>query len=194
MELKVFRQDGSETGRTVTLDESIFAAAPNDHAIWLDVKATQANMRQGTHQSKERSESAHSTRTLYRQKDFVDELTAIARDLDIHIHLVHHIKKPDDESKVPGRYDAKGAGEISDQVDNVFMVWRNRPKEALEERQAQGATLTPRAEEVLNAPDVLIACDKQRNGDWEGRIALWFHKASLQYCGDRSRRPMELLR
>lgn len=68
MELKVFRQDGSETGRTITLDESIFAAAPNDHAIWLDVKATQANMRQGTHKAKEKSENSHSTRKLYRQK------------------------------------------------------------------------------------------------------------------------------
>lgn len=68
MELKVFRQDGSETGRTVALDDSIFAAEPNDHAIWLDVKAIQANMRQGTHKAKERSENSHSTRKLYRQK------------------------------------------------------------------------------------------------------------------------------
>ncbi len=68
MELKVFRQDGTETGRTVALDKGIFEAAPNDHAIWLDVKAQQANMRQGTHKAKERSENSHSTRKLYRQK------------------------------------------------------------------------------------------------------------------------------
>ncbi len=68
MDLKVFRQDGSETGRTVTLDESIFGIEPNDHAIWLDVKAIQANMRQGTHKAKDRGENAHSTRKLYRQK------------------------------------------------------------------------------------------------------------------------------
>ena len=68
MDLKVFRQDGSETDRTVTLDDSIFGTTPNDHAIWLDVKAIQANMRQGTHKTKERSENSHSTRKLYRQK------------------------------------------------------------------------------------------------------------------------------
>ncbi len=68
MELKVYRQDGTETGRTIALEESIFAIEPNDHAIWLDVKAIQANMRQGTHKTKERSENAHSTRKLYRQK------------------------------------------------------------------------------------------------------------------------------
>ena len=68
MELKVYSIDGAATKRTVTLDESVFGIEPNDHAIWLDVKAIQANMRQGTHKVKERSENSHSTRKLYRQK------------------------------------------------------------------------------------------------------------------------------
>lgn len=68
MELKVYSIDGAATARTVSLDESVFGVEPNDHAIWLDVKAIQANMRQGTHKVKERSENAHSTRKLYRQK------------------------------------------------------------------------------------------------------------------------------
>ncbi|HET6568489.1 MAG TPA: 50S ribosomal protein L4 [Rhodothermales bacterium] len=68
MEVKVYRQDGSESGRTVTLDASIFGIAPNDHAIWLDVRSTQANARQGTHKTKDRAEVAGSTRKLYRQK------------------------------------------------------------------------------------------------------------------------------
>lgn len=68
MEVKVYRQDGSESGRTVTLDASIFGIEPNDHAIWLDVRSTQANARQGTHKTKDRSEVAGSTRKLYRQK------------------------------------------------------------------------------------------------------------------------------
>lgn len=68
MEVKVYRQDGSEAGRTVQLDASIFGIEPNDHAIWLDVKAIQANGRQGTHQAKHRGEVAGSTRKLYRQK------------------------------------------------------------------------------------------------------------------------------
>ena len=38
MELKVYNINGSETGRTVVLDDSIFAIEPNDHAIYLDVK------------------------------------------------------------------------------------------------------------------------------------------------------------
>lgn len=68
MELKVYRGDGTLADRTVALDDSVFGIEPNDHAIWLDVKALQANARQGTHKTKERSENAHSTRKLYRQK------------------------------------------------------------------------------------------------------------------------------
>ncbi len=69
MELQVYRQDGSETGRTISLDASVFGIKqPNDHAIWLDVRAIQANGRQGTHKTKDRGEVAGSTRKLYRQK------------------------------------------------------------------------------------------------------------------------------
>ncbi len=68
MKLKVLQRDGNDAGRTVTLDKSVFGIEPNDHTIWLDVKRVQANGRQGTHKSKERSEIAGSTRKLYRQK------------------------------------------------------------------------------------------------------------------------------
>lgn len=68
MELKIYNTSGSETGRTITLDDSIFAIEPNDHAIYLDCKQYLADQRQGTHKSKERSENAHSTRKLKRQK------------------------------------------------------------------------------------------------------------------------------
>lgn len=68
MELKVYNINGNETGRTITLDDSIFAIQPNDHAIYLDCKQYMADQRQGTHKSKERSEIAHSTRKLKRQK------------------------------------------------------------------------------------------------------------------------------
>jgi large subunit ribosomal protein L4 len=68
MEAKVYRRDGSEAGRTVELDQSVFGIEPNDHAIWLDVRRIQANARQGTHKAKERNETAGSTRKLYRQK------------------------------------------------------------------------------------------------------------------------------
>jgi len=68
MEIKVYNVNGNETGRTITLEDSIFAIEPNDHAIYLDCKQYMADNRQGTHKAKERSENAHSTRKLKRQK------------------------------------------------------------------------------------------------------------------------------
>ena len=68
MEINVLNINGQETGRKVTLNESIFGIEPNDHVIYLDVKQYLANQRQGTAKSKERSEHAGSTRKLGRQK------------------------------------------------------------------------------------------------------------------------------
>lgn len=68
MELNVLNIKGEETGRKVTLDDAIFGIEPNDHAIYLDVKSHMANRRSGTAKTKERSENAHSTRKLFRQK------------------------------------------------------------------------------------------------------------------------------
>ena len=68
MEVNVLNIKGEETGRKVTLNESIFGITPNDHAIYLDVKQYMASQRQGTHKSKERSEVSGSTRKLKRQK------------------------------------------------------------------------------------------------------------------------------
>ena len=68
MELAVYKIDGSEAARTVTLNDQIFNVEPNDHAIWLDVKQYLANQRQGTHDTLERSTVSGSTRKLKRQK------------------------------------------------------------------------------------------------------------------------------
>ena len=68
MELSILNQAGKETGKKVALSESVFGIEPNDHAIYLDVKQFLANNRQGTAKAKQRSENAHSTRKLGRQK------------------------------------------------------------------------------------------------------------------------------
>lgn len=68
MELVVYNTSGKETGRKVTLDETIFGIEPNQHAVYLEVKQYLAAQRQGTHKSKERSEITASTRKLKKQK------------------------------------------------------------------------------------------------------------------------------
>ena len=68
MDINVLNIKGQETGRKVTLNESIFGIEPNDHVLYLDVKQYLANQRQGTAKAKERSEHKGSTRKLGRQK------------------------------------------------------------------------------------------------------------------------------
>lgn len=106
------------------------------------------------------------------QKDFVDSIARIAKAHRIHIILVHHIRKSDDELKMPDKFDLRGAGEISDLVDNVLILFRNKSKE----RRIESG------EEVdMFEPDALLGVVKQRHGNWEGRIKLWFDPSSEQY-------------
>ena len=68
MKVKVFTQEGKETGREIELSDEIFGSEPNDHAIWLAVRQHQAALHQGTHKSKERWEIARTTKKAFRQK------------------------------------------------------------------------------------------------------------------------------
>ncbi|WP_339661211.1 50S ribosomal protein L4 [uncultured Polaribacter sp.] len=68
MEVAVLDITGKDTGRKVELSSDVFGIAPNDHAIYLDVKQYLANQRQGTHKSKERAEISGSTRKIKKQK------------------------------------------------------------------------------------------------------------------------------
>lgn len=120
------------------------------------------------------------------QKEFVDRLCAIAKDCDIHIHLVHHLKKPPKESDMPDKHDTKGSGSITDQVDNLLMVWRNKPKE--DAYKTRGDQSLHKAQ-----PDCYLLCRKQRNyegsADGEPQISLWRHHEAGQFVAEAGASP-----
>ena len=68
MKIDILSIDGKSTGKSIELDEAVFAIEPNDHALYLAAKLYLANQRQGTHKTKERGEVAGSTKKLHRQK------------------------------------------------------------------------------------------------------------------------------
>lgn len=107
------------------------------------------------------------------QKDFVNELCTFAQDNGVHIHLVHHVKKGESEHKAPGKFDIKGSGAITDQVDNVFIVWRNKKAETTGDGDATA----------------VVACEKQRNGEFEGKFLFWFDIDSQQFLESKETRP-----
>lgn len=112
------------------------------------------------------------------QKDFVDALTVAARDYNTHIHLVAHLKKGEGDERMPTRLDISGTGAISDLVDNVLIQWRNKKKERA---MADGKEVND------NDPDAVLICDKQRNGEWEGRIKLYFDRESQRFTDQTKR-------
>ena len=119
------------------------------------------------------------------QKLFVDALCTIARDSGMHIHLVAHSRKAKDEATPPGKMDVKGSGSITDQVDNVVVVWRNKAKE---QAIQTGGSYQP------TDPDALLIIDKQRNGEFEGKVGLWFDRDSMQYLETSHQQPVDMLR
>jgi twinkle protein len=107
------------------------------------------------------------------QKNLMDTVCTMGRELMIHTHVIHHVRKGEDESRAPGKFDAKGTGAITDLVDQVIAVWRNK---RLEAEIADGAG-------DPGAPGFMMICDKNRHGSWEGKVPLWGDASSWHFRG-----------
>lgn len=68
MKLDVYKIDGTPTGVKQELPAEIFGADPNDHAILQAITAEQNNQRQGTSNTKNRSEVSGGGKKPWRQK------------------------------------------------------------------------------------------------------------------------------
>jgi twinkle protein len=123
----------------------------------------------------------NSEEKLDEQKRFATGLVRLAQEIELHIHVITHCRKPSagDEAKLPSRYEIRGSSAISDQAHNVIVVWMNKSKaQKLEENQNDM--------EALAQPCAVVKVDKQRNGKWEGKIKLWHDEQSLRFCDDRT--------
>ncbi|KTD21997.1 bifunctional DNA primase/helicase [Legionella israelensis] len=127
------------------------------------------------------------------QKAFMEQLCDFKNQHNCHIHIVIHPRKGANELLPPGKLDNKGTGAISDLADNCFTIWRNKEKENLKQIQSTGVELTAKELKKLNQSDCLWRCDKQRNGDWEGRFGFWFHTGSLQYLNKPDQKPIRVV-
>jgi twinkle protein len=119
-----------------------------------------------------------SEESLDEQKQLVTDLVRVAQETEMHIHLVTHCRKPQDDSKPPTKYDMRGTAAISDQAHNVVTIWANKPKMAALQKD-------PHDEGAKAQPDARVAVEKQRNGEFEGSVALWWHKPSMRFMDDR---------
>jgi twinkle protein len=97
---------------------------------------------------------------------------------NVHTHLVAHARKAGkDASGPPETEDVKGASEIGSNAANILTFWRNRSHE---EKLQAARTDDERA--VLNEkPGVIMNVAKQRHGDFEGKVGLWFDQRTYRY-------------
>jgi twinkle protein len=95
----------------------------------------------------------------------------------VHVHLVAHSRKGDRDRGAPDTADIKGAMEIGANAFNILTVWRDRKGED----QIAKAETEAEKRQLMEKPGVVLNVAKQRNGDFEGKIGLWFDKECYQY-------------
>jgi twinkle protein len=100
--------------------------------------------------------------------DFISQAADLARRTGIHLHFVAHIRKPPTGSRsAPNGYEIRGTGALGDLADNIIMFDRDK-----------------REDRPPHDPELRLVVDKQRHGDWEGTIALWFDRRYLRLTPD----------
>lgn len=116
------------------------------------------------------------------QKDFVSALIEFAAAHRVHVHLVAHSRKRDDESTPPGKLDIRGAAAITDLAHNGFTFWRNKEREQQinDARAASPNGTIP--EEISRAPAAKILCWKNRDTGDEPSLLLSYSPTAKQFC------------
>ena len=103
------------------------------------------------------------------EQTFVRMLKEAARSTGLHIHLVVHMRKGENEYRSTDKMDIKGAGEITDLADYVFIIDRNVKKEL--ELSKPG---NEENEEYLKKADGTVRCIKNRYDPVHRSLPLWF--------------------
>ena len=109
------------------------------------------------------------------QKKFVDDLCVSARDLGIHIFLVAHSRKTASEDDGSSKFDVSGSSDITNLVDNVLSVHRNKKRER---EMAEGGI----DEKIMSQAPCSVYLLKQRHGQGtESRWGLGYKPETLEY-------------
>lgn len=126
------------------------------------------------------------------QKMFIEALSDFAREEQTHVAVVAHMRKGESEDEPAGKMGIKGSGGITDMVDTVFEVWRNKPRErAIEQANRINAPVPDKYEDQA---DALLICHKQRFNGKEPWIKLWYDVETTQYLGQPTHRPRPLVK
>ena len=119
---------------------------------------------------------------LEMEKRFIQKLAAVARDYEIAIVVVHHVRKgqgPEGEKRIPNKHDFIGSSHLTNAAAAVLILWENKVKSAQRNN----------GEEVDDDyPDFVLSVAKNRFGPYEGAIGLYKHENARLLCNNRQRK------
>ena len=118
------------------------------------------------------------------QQKFVERLVQFKLNFPVTIFLVAHVRKQDDESRAPGKFDIKGSSAISDLADVAIGVWKNKPK--IEHLELCELLDQEPDEKITSQWDMYLEVLKNRHGLWEGKVGFEFDAKSCQYLERRN--------
>ena len=107
------------------------------------------------------------------QKKFINKISCIARDLNIHVFIVAHTKKLSDDTVIPDASHILGSSHIRNLTDNILCLHRRKDIEKKIELKE--------LEEGDNPCTCYLMVQKQRNHSFEGTFGLWFNKESQRF-------------
>ena len=125
--------------------------------------------------------------TFYSPAASMFALLAAFMGSNVHVHLVHHIRKGESEHDRPNKFDLKGSGAIADLADQIFIVWRNKRREGHFQNPNRKSD-----SDIENQAGASLAVVKNRRVGIEKSYALWFHPASRQFCPSSEAKPLDL--
>lgn len=105
------------------------------------------------------------------QTEFITRLVTFTRDTGTHVHLVAHPRKQNGHA-APQAHDIAGSSHIRDNADNVLVVWRNREKEQMRERNEDG---------WQELPDAKLIVEKDRERGEFIEFALSYDRNTYRY-------------
>ena len=115
------------------------------------------------------------------EKRFMQQLAVTARDYEIGILAVHHMRKgqgPEGEKRVPNKHDFIGSSHLTNAAAAVLILWEDKQKSAA---RSNGDEVDD------DKPDFVLSVAKNRFGPYEGAIGLYKHESARLLTNSRAR-------
>lgn len=117
------------------------------------------------------------------EKAFITKLSAMARDYEMAILIVHHVRKPAGnmgEHHKPTKSDFLGSSHLVNSAAAVLTLWRSPDVHIARQNGLEPSD--------PNEPDFLLSVQKSRFQPWHGSCGLYMHEKARVLCATKHRK------